>query len=108
MDYPVAGRDDLLAGQGGEETYAVLAASLGQLGAHDIRHGGEEIRQANQLVGLAPRLHLAGPLDDERDTVPAVPKVGLGTTQVGAHLVPLLGQIPDAGRLGTTIVTGTN
>ncbi len=85
--------DDRLAEQGRQKTDTVFRASGRQRLSRDLAERGKQIGQANQLVTGRSRGNLPGPADDERNTVAAIPQIGLGSAKMGADPMSLRRQL---------------
>src|SRR5881396_3691194 len=92
----------------GVETHAVFGGIVGQVRTEDLRAGGEQIGEADQLVACGASFDVAGPADDERNAMPAVKNVRLGAAEMVAWVVSLGFELVEL-RLGrATVVAGEN
>ena len=64
---------------------------VGQLRAEDVRASGEKVGEADELIADRAGLDTAGPADDERNAMPAVKNIRLGSAEVVARVVSLGG-----------------
>src|SRR5439155_19051541 len=72
-----------------EKAHAVFSGMVGQLRTEDVRARGEKVGQADELVRGGAGFDMAGPANNERNAMPAVKYVRLGSAEVVAWVVPL-------------------
>ena len=74
-----------------KEADAVFGGIVGQLRAEDVRASGEKVGEADELIADRAGLDTAGPADDERNAMPAVKNIRLGSAEVVVRVVSLGG-----------------
>ena len=92
--------------QKGKKTEAILSAVVGKSDVPDVGEGAEEIRLRHEVRALDSGFDLAGPADDERDTVSALPRVGFVASQRAAGMVSVCFKIFHSDVGGATVVAG--
>src|SRR5438093_1030614 len=91
-----------------KEADAVFGGIVGQLRIEDVRAGGEQIGEADELIAGSAGLDTAGPADDERNAMPALKNIRLGSAEMVARVVSLGGQFVELRLRRATVVTGEN
>src|SRR5947207_2499033 len=89
-----------------KQAHAVFGGIVGQLRTEDVRARGEKVGQADELIAGGAILDMAGPADDERNAMPAVKNIRLGSAEVVARIVSFGHEFVELRLRRATVVCG--